>query len=68
MIDSIVQGLLDDFHAGSSVRAYDLLGAHKSYMFGQLGVVFRVWARYNVPGVRPNRRFPRKLFPTPLLR
>lgn len=44
MIDSIVQGLLDDFHSGDSVRAYDLLGAHKSYMFGQLGVVFRVWA------------------------
>ncbi len=44
MLDSIVQGLLDDFHAGTSVRAYDLLGAHRSYMFGQLGVVFRVWA------------------------
>ena len=44
MIDSIVQGLLDDFHAGNSTRAYDLLGAHRSYMFGQLGVVFRVWA------------------------
>ena len=44
MIDSIVQGLLDDFHSGNSARAYDLLGAHKSYMFGQLGVVFRVWA------------------------
>ena len=44
MIDSIVQGLLDDFHSGSSARAYDLLGAHRSYMFGQLGVVFRVWA------------------------
>ena len=44
MIDSIVQGLLDDFHAGTTARAYDLLGAHKSYMFGQLGVVFRVWA------------------------
>ncbi len=44
MLDSIVQGLLDDFHAGTSARAYDLLGAHRSYMFGQLGVVFRVWA------------------------
>lgn len=44
MIDKIVQGLLDDFHSGDSARAYDLLGAHKSYMFGQLGVVFRVWA------------------------
>lgn len=44
MIDNIVQGLLDDFHSGDSARAYDLLGAHKSYMFGQLGVVFRVWA------------------------
>ena len=50
MIDSIVQGLLDDFHAGTSARAYDLLGAHKSYMFGQLGVVFRVWAP-NAAGV-----------------
>ncbi|MEE3449414.1 MAG: 1,4-alpha-glucan branching protein GlgB [Acutalibacteraceae bacterium] len=44
MIDSVVQSLLDDFHSGSSVRAYDLLGAHRSYMYGQLGVVFRVWA------------------------
>ncbi len=44
MIDSIVRGLLDDFHSGNTARAYDLLGAHKSYMFGQLGVVFRVWA------------------------
>jgi len=44
MIDSIVQGLLDDFHAGTTARAYDLLGAHKSYMFGSIGVVFRVWA------------------------
>ena len=44
MLDSIVQGLLDDFHAGTSARAYDLLGGHRSYMFGQLGVVFRVWA------------------------
>ena len=44
MLDSIVRGLLDDFHAGTSARAYDLLGAHRSFMFGQLGVVFRVWA------------------------
>lgn len=44
MIDSIVQALLDDFHSGDSARAYDLLGVHKSYMFGQFGVVFRVWA------------------------
>ncbi len=44
MIDGIVQGLLDDFHSGDSARAFDLLGAHKSYMFGQFGVVFRVWA------------------------
>ncbi|MBQ1390057.1 MAG: 1,4-alpha-glucan branching protein GlgB [Clostridia bacterium] len=44
MLDKIVSDLLNDFHAGTSHRAFDLLGAHRSFMFGQLGVVFRVWA------------------------
>ena len=44
VLDKIVSDLLDDFHSGCSHRAFDLLGAHRSFMFGQLGVVFRVWA------------------------
>jgi 1,4-alpha-glucan branching enzyme len=35
---------LDIFHAGDSVRAYELFGAHFVNWDGKNGVVFRVWA------------------------
>lgn len=35
---------IEVFHAGDSVHAYDLLGAHLVNWDGQNGVVFRVWA------------------------
>ena len=35
---------LDDFLSGTSLTAYEYMGAHRAHMFGRDGVVFRVWA------------------------
>ncbi|MGN0518764.1 MAG: 1,4-alpha-glucan branching protein GlgB [Acutalibacteraceae bacterium] len=38
------QELLDLYLSGNSFNSYEYMGAHKTFMFGRDGVVFRVWA------------------------
>lgn len=50
MMDKEMQTLLEEFHNGSCIRAYDLLGCHRAERDGKAGYVFRVWAP-NAAGV-----------------
>ena len=44
-----VQAMLEAFHRGESIRAFELLGCHRETRDGTEGFVFRVWA--------PNARY-----------
>ena len=43
-MDKKTKELLKDFHSGTCIRAYDLLGCHRITRRGKAGYVFRVWA------------------------
>ncbi len=44
-----IRQMVESFHRGDNIRAYELLGCHRETRDGQEGWVFRVWA--------PNARF-----------
>ena len=43
-MDKKTKELLEDFHRGTCIRAYELLGCHRTVRRGKAGYVFRVWA------------------------
>ena len=48
-MDERIRQMVEAFHRGDNIRAYDLLGCHKENRDGVDGYVFRVWA--------PNARY-----------
>ena len=43
-MDERIQSMIEAFHRGESIRAFELLGCHRETRDGQDGFVFRVWA------------------------